>query len=172
MVKDDEEAQRILQTLMENLGEASGVLHGLGEYLEYMEDRGQRVIRKLIRAATILAVGFVAALFITGLAIDKANDEADNAHRQADRAAMAIKKNRLAIRVGCVLLSNAIIDSAMPPASTQLLIGSLLKLMPPEDRKQFEDLQKQEDEEGTGLRPPDCDEVARNPEAVIEHRNP
>lgn len=168
MVIGDEEAQRILQKLMENLGEASGVLHGLSDYLEYMEDRGQRVIRKLLRGAIIITIGFVIALAITGVAINRANNEADNAHDQAERAEVAIQKNRLAIRVGCTLLSNAILDASIPPPSTQKLVKEILEGMTAEEVQNFTALVKQEKEEGVGVQPPDCDEVARHPERVIE----
>lgn len=168
MVKDDDEAQRILRQLMENLGEASEVLHGLGEYLEYIEYRGQRVLRKLIRGATIIVLGFVIALALTGIAIDRAHDEANNAHREADNAKRSVLRNSLAIRVGCTLLANAIVSTQMPPPSTQQLVAEILEGMDPEELERFVKTQEQEDKEGLGLRPPDCDEVARNPRRVLE----
>lgn len=169
-IMEEKDSKEVLQRLMERLGEASGILLGLREYLEFIELRAQRVIKRLLRAAAIMAVGFVVSLIIVGFAIDRAHRESERAQRQANRAEDSIEKNRLAIRVGCTLLANAILDAnnARTP-STKKLVEAIFRTMSPQDQTEFLKLRKRE--RGKGAIPiPNCDDVAKHPEKVIEQQ--
>jgi hypothetical protein len=161
---EEKDSKEVLQKLLQRLGEASDILLGLREYLELIEWRSQRVIKKLLRAATIMAMGFVIALVLTGIAIKRA-------HKEANRAKESIEQNRLAIRVGCTLLANAILEANRSRTpSTKKLVEAIFQTMSPQDQSEFLRLQKKEKNKGS-VPVPDCDEVAKHPEAVIEqHR--
>ncbi len=72
MSKLDKEATQVLQDLLENLGEASGVLVGLHGYLELLEQRYQKVIKHVGKGAMIVVVGLLIMIGFNAISLREA----------------------------------------------------------------------------------------------------
>lgn len=86
-------------------------------------------------------------------------------HRQtSDR--QLIERNQQAIRVGCTLLANAIIESGAGGGSnenaTAMFVSAIQRVMTPEERERFRKLVGKP----VTLKVPPCREIALHPERV------
>lgn len=122
----------------------------LGEIAAGYMKLDRRVIWHL---RALVAVVFVSACLFTYL-LARQSDVSD--------------RNQQAIRVGCVLLSNAIVQSGASSAGTsarrtQLFIAAARRSMTPKERAEFDSL-------APGGPPtldiPDCDRIAKHPDSV------
>lgn len=91
---DDAAASAALHRLLESLGNATGVLRDLREYLERMEARDRRFVRLILRAGLIFAVGMISAFVVTGCEVRQTDAAADSAKRAASDADALIADNR------------------------------------------------------------------------------
>ncbi len=200
-MRGDESGTKALHRLLERLAESTDVLHDLrhelSAYLESLEDRYRSLAHFVFRFCLIMGVGGVLAFVAVGCEVRKIDAAAGRADDRADRAARAaqradavaaelevlVKRNGIAIRVGCTLLSNAIIQSGAarngkPPKITAqtrltaLLVKSIVSQMPAVDQRRVRRLQAQVARDGGPVKLPSCDKVARDPESVIDERRP
>jgi hypothetical protein len=181
---DDERAEKALHRLLESLGDATGVLLNLKEYLRALEARYRRLGVFVVRCIAIVGLGAVLSLIVVGCQIRNLEARGDRVDRAADRADTATERlertaarNTKAIRVSCTLLSNAIIQSGAaspggaPTAQgrlTGIYVGAINReLLTPAERLEVHRLQLiVAGSGGGGVTLPDCDEVARYPDAV------
>lgn len=180
---DDERAEKALHRLLESLGDATGVLLNLKDYLRALEARYRRLGHFVVRCIAIVGAGAVLAFLVVGFQIRQLEARGDRADRSADRADDATarlertaQRNTKAIRVSCTLLSNAIIQSGAatpgnrPTAQSRLTgiyIGAITRELTPAERAEVHRLQLIVASSGGGrVALPDCDDVARHPDDV------
>lgn len=75
------------------------------------------------------------------------------------------QQNRRAIRVGCVLLNNAIVQGTSDP-SAPLLIGEIVRLATEHGHRVFVVKFREISAQPRKLRPTDCDRIANDPDSV------
>lgn len=181
---DDERAEAALHKLLESLGNATGVLLNLKDYLRALEARYRRLGHFVVRCIAIVGLGAVLAFVVVGFQIrqlenrgDRAEQSAARADEATDRLERTAARNTEAIRVSCTLISNAIIESgaagerrASPTASerlTAMLIAAIVRGMAPAERAEVHRLQLITASSGGGrVTLPSCDDVAQHPETV------
>lgn len=168
-----------LHELLEELEHTGGVAGPkVRRYLEALEDRYLRLLRNTVRFGATIGLGVLLAFIGFGFQVRSLEAAKRRIDETARIARAKADRNSNAIRVGCTLLSNAIIQSGsataageQPRPSTQqklnsLLIGSIVRGLPAADRERAQRLLRQLRREGGPLTLPSCDDVAAHPERV------
>lgn len=184
MTRGDDE-RRVLHDLMENLGEASSVLSGIDDklkwsetlrkYLVLQEARWARRTRRTHRLIGGLAVGFVLALVALSYVQHQASAAAAAAADATRRNRGLIAEQRRSLLVGCVLLSQAIVDSTASgkPRTTairdsrerqEILVRIVTRQATRAELDRIALLSERIRKAGGAIPLPPCERVVRNPE--------
>lgn len=184
-----DERETALHRLLEKLGESSGILLELRDYLEALDayyDATTTELRRrgvmLLRAAAVIGVGSVIALAITAAQVRSVERAASAADASAQNAARAAARNTVAIRVGCKLIVDLIVDAGAGDvgrdrpsdvAKLQRQLNALLvraitaRVLTSSERARARRLAVAIARGGALVQTPDCAAIAKHPERVL-----